>query len=257
MILAKLQPQRVIASLVQRTEIIKELAENGPHVKLVFVAAPAGYGKSTLINQLKEAREASGDIVSWLSLDANDNDLDTFTGYLLSSVREALVRHDSDNDVDITAYLKASPRQRIGLLFNDIATLGLPVTMVLDDFHALTDDKLLQFVGSLFDGMPNNLSMIIGSRRVPDLEELHLLRAGSQLVQIDKEQLRFSLEESREIIGLTEVDGLSVDNVQRLYEKTEGWVTALQLATLALRTQDNAANFIEDFSGIENCEDTL
>jgi LuxR family maltose regulon positive regulatory protein len=53
--------------------------------KLTLIAAPAGYGKTTL---LSEWIPTSPRCVTWLSLDAEDNDPVRFWTYISASVRQ-------------------------------------------------------------------------------------------------------------------------------------------------------------------------
>ena len=51
---------------------------------LTLVAAPAGYGKSTLISHWLETSETSS---AWLSLEETDNNISVFLSYLLAAVQ--------------------------------------------------------------------------------------------------------------------------------------------------------------------------
>ena len=57
-------------NLLLRPHLIERLNE-GTSCKLILVSAPAGFGKSTLLSQWASTIKHP---VSWLSLDANDND---------------------------------------------------------------------------------------------------------------------------------------------------------------------------------------
>ncbi len=50
---------------------------------LTLVSAPAGYGKSTLVRCWMETCDCPG---AWVSLDENDNDLQSFLAYFLAAV---------------------------------------------------------------------------------------------------------------------------------------------------------------------------
>lgn len=249
---AKLQPQRVLASLIPRTEIIRELNNFGQHPKLTVVVAPAGYGKSTLMNQLMECRENFGEIVSWLSLDSNDNDLSTFSNYVLYSYSEAISHRSNLQKLPPLIDLpNASPKERLTLLFNEIASFGQPATMIFDDFHAITNPKLFDYVGWLLDVMPNNLSLIIGSRTVPEIDQIHTLRAKFDLLEINSSRIKFSLAECRDYFLCNSESRLSEHTIELLYAKTEGWIAALQLTMLALREEENPDLFVKEFSGTD------
>jgi LuxR family maltose regulon positive regulatory protein len=58
--------------MVHRTPLTEPLERGIPHRKLVLLAAPAGYGKTTL---LAHWAHASRYPIAWLSLGKEDNDL--------------------------------------------------------------------------------------------------------------------------------------------------------------------------------------
>jgi transcriptional regulator with XRE-family HTH domain len=78
LIMTKLYRPHVPAAVVERPRLYEKLSAGvaGP---LTLVAAPAGFGKTTLVAQQLAARS---DISAWLSLDADDNDPATFVRYL-------------------------------------------------------------------------------------------------------------------------------------------------------------------------------
>jgi len=78
-------------ALVARPRLLQRL-NGGLKGPITLIAAPAGYGKTTLMG---EWRATSGNKMptAWLSLDSNDNNLFTFLTYLtaaLDSLQEGL-----------------------------------------------------------------------------------------------------------------------------------------------------------------------
>lgn len=72
--------------LVQRARITDQLrAGAGEGPRLVLVAAPAGFGKTTLLAQWLSA-EGSQRRVAWLALDAGDADLRLFLTHLVAAI---------------------------------------------------------------------------------------------------------------------------------------------------------------------------
>jgi LuxR family maltose regulon positive regulatory protein len=76
--------------LVQRTRLTVRLqADGGETPRLVLVAAPAGFGKTTLLVQWLAAAETSQRRVAWLALDSGDADLRQFLTHLVAAIRTA------------------------------------------------------------------------------------------------------------------------------------------------------------------------
>lgn len=82
LIQTKLQPPSNVRNPLMRLHLIQRL-EAGHDRKLTLISAPAGYGKSTLVNTWLAP---SSEPVAWLSLDANDNDVGVFLCYLVAAV---------------------------------------------------------------------------------------------------------------------------------------------------------------------------
>src|SRR5262245_14492781 len=77
--------------LVARPRLTDRLLEPDSRPRLVLIAAPAGFGKTTLMTQWLTARQGgSGDAprVGWLSLDAEDSDPSRFLTHLIAAVQQ-------------------------------------------------------------------------------------------------------------------------------------------------------------------------
>src|SRR5438874_4050321 len=70
-------------SMVSRPRLIERLNE-GLHRKLTLIAAPAGFGKTTLLSAWVEGIERPA---AWLSLDEGENDPARFLTYLVAALQ--------------------------------------------------------------------------------------------------------------------------------------------------------------------------
>src|ERR1700693_245601 len=70
-------------NVVSRPRLIERL-NKGLHGKLTLIAAPAGFGKTTLVSAWVEGIERP---TAWLSLDEGDNDPTRFLTYLVAALR--------------------------------------------------------------------------------------------------------------------------------------------------------------------------
>ncbi|HEY0644260.1 MAG TPA: hypothetical protein VGD39_12615 [Nocardioides sp.] len=73
-------PRRQLVARARLTDLF----DAGDVPRLVLVAAPAGFGKTTLLTQWLAATDAR---VAWLSLDARDADLRRFLAHLVAAVQ--------------------------------------------------------------------------------------------------------------------------------------------------------------------------
>ncbi|MDQ0083418.1 LuxR family maltose regulon positive regulatory protein [Variovorax boronicumulans] len=231
----KLNPPAFVATQVLRTAISEEIASAA--VKLVLVRAPAGFGKTTAMAQIRERVEAQGIATAWLTLDRADNDVSRF----LACLAEAVQR------VGVEEPLANAPFDAVAAL----AAHDSPFTLFLDDFERVQEPAVLGLVREIIEHLPRRGQIVIGSRSLPDLG-LGRLRARGQLMEIDTDRLRFSLEETSAFFSLRQAQAtqaLPADMLSQLYRKTEGWVAAIWLASMALERHGTTSGFVERFSG--------
>src|SRR6202162_5239114 len=79
----KLYLPRLRPNVVSRPRLLERLNE-GLHRKLTLIAAPAGFGKTTLVNEWVEGIQRP---TAWLSLDKGDNDPARFLAYLVAALQ--------------------------------------------------------------------------------------------------------------------------------------------------------------------------
>ncbi len=222
--------------------------------KLTLVAAPAGYGKTTLISEWIEEigpRDASPplrDAVAWLSLDEGDNDPARFLAYLINAIHQV---NDEIGQPALSMLESPQPpatESMLVSLINDIAGCPSPLLLILDDYHAIQATSIHQQVTFLLDRIPANFKLVIGTREDP-LLPIARLRARGEVLEIRQRELRFTAEEAAEFLnGVMELD-LSPEDVSALERRTEGWIAGLQLAALSIQGHQNLPEFVRSFTG--------
>ena len=244
-------------NLVPRPRLVQRLEEGRRWGRrLTLVSAPAGYGKTTLVVEwIHGWDDAAGrPQVAWLALDRGDNDTARFFAYLvaaLQTVEPGLGRV-------VTGLLQAPRLPAIDVLvtelINDVAASPASCLLVLDDYHAIHQVAIHQAVGLLLERQPSNLHLAITTRQDPPLP-VSRLRGRDMMTEIREQDLCFTLEEAAAFVHQTMDLDLTPDNIAVLAGRTEGWVTGLQMASIALRSQlpdpapERAARFIASFSG--------
>lgn len=256
----KLAPPRLSALWVERCALLARL-EAGLTRKLTLLSAPAGFGKTTLVSQwLKQKDEIEKATlhpakVAWLALDAGDNDLVRFWRYCFTSCQ----RFAPDLATVALAQLQTpqppSFETLLTLLINELA--GLPQAdtlrniLVLEDYHVITNPQLHAAVTFLLDHLPPTLHLVITTRRDPPLP-LARLRARLEINEFTATDLRFSVPETETFLQQTLPAPLAPTAIAQLEARTEGWVTGLRLATLALQHRQTPADvvrFLDTFTG--------
>jgi LuxR family maltose regulon positive regulatory protein len=85
LLLTKLHRPWVHPDLECRTRLLERL-DRGRHRPLTLISAPAGYGKTMLASMWLQACDRAS---AWVSLDERDDDLLTFTTYLVAALQDA------------------------------------------------------------------------------------------------------------------------------------------------------------------------
>ena len=246
LLLTKLFKPTVPAKIVKRPFLYQRLNHGIESGKpLTLVSAPAGFGKTTLITAWLNTLTMP---ISWLSLDSLDDDPQRFFSYFIA----ALQKSDPSLGQEIDGIIRAGqlpPSDVIcTTIINDILQADYKFILVLDDFQFIQDETILQVLQTFVTNLPPPLHLILLTREEPSLP-LARMRANNQLTEVRATDLRFAAEETAEF--LNELIGLKLSkaDINRLEEKTEGWVVGLQLAGLSMRDRANPSTFIADLSG--------
>ncbi len=211
-----------------------------------LVSAPAGYGKTTLVSSwLRETQIPT----AWLSLEESDNDPIRFLLYLLSALQKIVPSVHIDL-VDLVEKIQPASLQAVmNILINEIAKTEGRFVLVLDDFHLIQDQLILDLVAFLLDHIPvHHMHLVLISRSDPPLP-LSRLRVRHQMNEIRADQLRFTPAEISAFINGVRGFHLSADDISAMDARTEGWIAGLQLAALSMQGCKDLPGFISAFSG--------
>ncbi|HLG16993.1 MAG TPA: BTAD domain-containing putative transcriptional regulator [Blastocatellia bacterium] len=229
----KLLPPRLGRQILPRPRLIERMHSylDGP---ATIVCANAGCGKTTVVADFIHSCSLPS---VWYQIDASDQDLGVFFAYLVYGLRGlhpefgqavlGLIRETED--------LAARAHQLADVFVNEILDQVEEKTiLVMDDFHnvdASTSigaavDRLMQYV-------PDVLHIVITSRTMPNLS-ISRLRSKGLIGIIDRRDLLFVAEEVHQLFAEIFRQPLPPDLINQFYEKTEGWITALQLIQQSL-----------------------
>ena len=212
---------------------------------LTVVAAPAGFGKTTLLaDWFTNARDHRS--TAWVSLDAGDNDPTVFWSYVIAAVQTIA----AGTGQRALAMLRSSqPLEAVVASFlNDLSGADGEVVLVLDDYHVIESAPLHASVAYLLEHLPARAHLVLGGRADPPLP-LARLRARGELLEVRAADLRFTAEETAAYLNEAMGLHLTADDVDALEARTEGWIAALQLAALSLKDRHDSSGFIASFAG--------
>ncbi len=233
-------------SLVARRRLSARLADAAAG-RLTLVAAPAGFGKTTVVTEWLGALAGDGVAVAWLSLDERDNDPALFWAYVLASLHAAV----PGLGVGARALMDAGDTPTeilLATLVNELHETKADVVLVLDDLHVVDRTEIHEGLTYLLDHLPARAHLVITSRADPSLP-LARLRARGELTELRAADLRFTPDEAAEYLNGAMALELTAADLATLEARTEGWIAALQLAALSMQGREDVAAFIAGFAG--------
>lgn len=204
--------------------------------RLLLIAAPAGFGKSSLAIEFCESLDPRWQSL-WLGLSSRESDPGRFLERLLDGLRQY---HPTLGE-EALGLLKMRQRHQpfafetwLDDLLDELAPCldpQRPLLLVLDDYHLAQGavlDRCLQF---LLNHLPEGLVLLVTSRQRPDWH-LARLRLSRQLLELSEQDLRLTAEESGALMAASGLE-LDEDALDALLERSEGWVAGLRLWLLA------------------------
>jgi LuxR family transcriptional regulator, maltose regulon positive regulatory protein len=225
---------------VPRVGLVRELAASR-EARLVLLAAPPGYGKSTLLAQWA-ADPGESRRFAWVALEPEDDDPAALWTHVHRAVADAVPGAAAVDD----------PRGEddVVLTLTRVATdpAGVGLVLVLDDYQVIRTPECHAGVARLLRRGPPGLQVVVATRADPALP-LGRLRAEGELVELRMAQLRFTGDAVAALVH--RVAGRRLDGTAgaTLLERTEGWPAGVSLAAQCLRDADDPDAFVRDFAG--------
>lgn len=210
---------------VHRDRLVDLLHGNVPR-KLVAIAAPPGYGKTTLLADFTANTELP---VCWVRITAADQDVYRFVNVFNESLKKRFRRLSGRINLE---KLFGTPPESLGRIFAETIDEHVSETfvIVLDDVHLINNSEgTTTFLDSLLEVLPEQVTLIAAGREVLEVSLARLMAKGA-LAGLGPQDLALT---SAEIIELArQQSGLSLteDHAARLFEETKGWVTGLILS---------------------------
>jgi LuxR family maltose regulon positive regulatory protein len=233
--------------LVPRPRLL-ERVQAGLMGKLTLIAAPAGFGKTTLVSAWRATQPGSAMPLAWVSLDTDDNDPTRFWSYVIAALETVYPAMDTTP----AALLRSAPLPPMDAIvtsmINAIAPMAMEAALILDDYHLIATPAIHATLTFLLDHLPPHLRLIMLTRADPPLP-LTRLRARGELTELRAADLRFTAEEATAFLTTMMGLPLSSEEVAALEARTEGWVAGLQLAALAMQNRPDHAGFVAAFTG--------
>jgi LuxR family transcriptional regulator, maltose regulon positive regulatory protein len=207
---------------------------------LVVVTAPAGHGKTSTIASWLRLRNHDA---AWVTLDRRDTNLTQFAVH----VAVALEYVSPGIEANLLRLLVAPDRMAphdLGVAFGEtLYDLERDAILVLDDVHMADADAVAIFVEGLVLAAPRRLHTILICRGKPPIP-LSRLRTAGAVEELTGADLRFSAQETSELLRLETREVIDPDMAERLQASVGGWPAAIRLLAFS-RGADTGSRSLE------------
>jgi LuxR family maltose regulon positive regulatory protein len=231
--------------LVPRQRLEKQIAQ-GAERPLTSITGPPGAGKTMAVASWAAGHEAGP--VAWVTVDGYDNKPEVFWSYVVAALRRAGV--PVNRAAAALAHGEMAGHVFLLQLASSLAGHEPAVTLVLDDFHLLTDGAMLAGLAYVLKNARPGLRLVVTSRIDPPLP-LHQYRLTGDLTEIRADDLAFSVSEVASLMvqhGVT----LRPSVLEYLTETGEGWAAGLRMAAMSMAGLPDPEQFVKNL----NAEDS-
>ena len=203
----RLRPPPLRAGLVERPRLLR-LLEQLTRWPLTLVAAPTGYGKTTLLASWAASTHRR---VAWASVGSRELGAEGFWELVTAALE------------------RAEPR------------LGLSddVTLVLDGYEQASHSGVDADFARFLELAPETLHVVVCTRGEPELA-LPLSRARGTVAELGARELRLDVDEAAAVLRHVLGDRAMQVDAEAVVRRTEGWPAAVYLAALAAQARPDA-----------------
>ncbi len=200
-------------------------------LKLVLVAAPPGYGKTSLLVDFASQQDLP---VCWLQLDPLDLDPRRFLFQFIAAIRR---QYPAFGEESLAAVL-GNPaglldREVIATLLANEVSSSIPehFIFILDDLQCIEEsDEIIAILNGYIERVGENCHLILSSRSLPSLPCLPKMAASMQVGGISFEELSFQPDEIQTLFLLNGGVHIPFSEAEELAAESEGWITGIILS---------------------------
>ncbi|WP_321496054.1 LuxR C-terminal-related transcriptional regulator [uncultured Desulfobacter sp.] len=218
--------------MVQRSQLTG-IIEQGKDHSLIFITGQAGAGKTCLAVQWLSRYEKRA---AWYSLDNQDNDPDLFSRYLLSAMLTCSKKIAQAFSPFLQGQKTIPIQKAVQRIIDEFVDFKDHFFLVLDDYHAIESTQIHEAIQYLIECAPACLHLVILSRSALPFPTARLT-VGNRLIQVSAMDLKFSLDETACFLSDLFNIRLLPEQLKKIFQLTEGWVSGLQLVGLSLNRQ--------------------
>src|SRR5690606_11481095 len=188
---SKLIPPTPVNNYLRRAKLMKKLSD-WPHAKCTILHSSAGYGKTSLISQFLNDQKTKS---SWYQITPDDDSIFPFLRHFIYSIQhhfpsfgerlkgwdETLKFHNMEELLQLSKQIA-----------NELHHIKEPFLIVLDDYHHVSHVFPINYImNQLLQFLPDNLHIIVATRKMPEWSCLLMLRMNNQLIECLEPEFTF------------------------------------------------------------------
>jgi LuxR family transcriptional regulator, maltose regulon positive regulatory protein len=239
----KLRGYHPSPEMLPRPRLSETLEEARP--ALVLVAAPAGFGKTTLLGQWRELDERP---FGWLTMDSSDNDPFVFWAGVVAAIRQVKRNFGGAAEIALRSSHVEVLDALVPLIVHELEAIKDEIVVVLDDYQLIEHRACHESLAFFLDWKPSNVEVAVSTRADPPIP-ISKLRAAGELLEFRAVDLCFTAEEEATFLNDALRLELAPETLGILRDRTEGWPAGVYLASLSLRSTSDRAAFVDGFGG--------
>jgi LuxR family maltose regulon positive regulatory protein len=190
------------------------------------VSGPPGSGKTTLVASYLDACRLP---CLWYQVDEGDSDISTFFYYIGLAARKAAPLKRKPLPLLTPEYMLGISTFTLRYFENLFNRFKTPFVLVFDNYQQVPlESKFHEVVSHGLSIIPEKINVIVISRRDPSPQFVQL-RASNKVSFLGWEEIKFTLNESRDMVCKKEHKTLTDEILVQLHKKTEGWAAGLVL----------------------------
>lgn len=235
------------AELIDRPRLM-ELLPRAASARLVLLQAPAGYGKTSLLQQWASRLMQQNGRIAWFTPDPGDRDPKIFLDYLVHALEGA--GHTVEESLRPLVLRESFYTWQVVAthLANSLVGISSPLYLIIDDLQHLRGSEALECLRYLIESTPPELHFVLSSREDPGIP-LGRLRALGHVFELRTADLRFAGQETASYFATRGHTQLSGERLAALENRTEGWIVGLKLLSMAMQWNRDEAISAPTISG--------
>lgn len=237
---SRLTVPRLRPDVLPRPGLVRQLSAIATPGRLTAVVAGTGWGKSTLLTLW--AGRQSEPRLAWFSVEPTDNDPARFWASVVAGLSRIAGNAGSADGALPRLLATAGTRAAddvVPALVRELEQETEPLSLVMDDYHLITDPEVHRGMAVLAAHLPAALRLVVSSRSWVTLPDGPHPSGGISGISpnispdITAWHLRFSAAESAELLRNAD-PAMAADELAFLHEQTDGWAAGLHLAASSL-----------------------